>query len=345
MSRDADHACSSFVINDLNNTVNDGETLAYAYCDFRMKRSTSAVEVMRSILAQLLARLCPVMADPEDLLDELLKESDSRADSFYSIKGLSHHLSKVAILCPRTPFVVVDALDECREVESLLDGLIMSSGDLRIFATTRPLQNILSILSPCPCISMDKMANELSADILLHVTRELDSRCRLRAFDERLKEEMQSKLIAGADGMWAILVFLLRVWTDGRGTRFRWVQCQIDTLEKCTSVSEVRRVLESLPEGLEETYRRILLAIDRRLSDARLVRRALVWLVASQRPMRMRELLEGLAIDPIRRVLDSRFALIKGADLLDVCRSLVVHHEETDIITLSHMSVKVSSVR
>jgi ankyrin repeat protein len=103
-------------------------------------------------------------------------------------------------------------------------------------------------------------------------------------------------------------------------------------------------VLESLPEGLEETYRRILIAIDRRSSDARLVRRALVWLVSALRPMYMRELLEGLTIDPIRRALDPRFALIKGADLLDVCRSLVVHHEETDIITLSHMSVKVSLV-
>lgn len=126
-------------------------------------------------------------------------------------------------------------------------------------------------------------------------------------------------------------------------SRFRWVQCQIDTLEKCTSVSEIRRVLESLPEGLEETYRRILIAIDRELSDARLVRRALVWLVASQRPMRMRQLLEALTIDRERRVLDTRFALIKGTVLLDVCRSLVVHHQETDITTLSHMSVKVSS--
>ncbi|KAH0828832.1 hypothetical protein J3R83DRAFT_3301 [Lanmaoa asiatica] len=40
---------------------------------------------------------------------------------------------------------------------------------------------------------------------------------------------------------------------------------------KCISVSEIRRVLESLPEGLEETYGRILLAIDWRLSDACLV--------------------------------------------------------------------------
>ncbi|KAH0828833.1 hypothetical protein J3R83DRAFT_3302 [Lanmaoa asiatica] len=60
------------------------------------------------------------------------------------------------------------------------------NSDVRIFAATRPLQNSISILSHFPCVSMDKMANELSADIFLHATRELDSRCRLRTFDERI---------------------------------------------------------------------------------------------------------------------------------------------------------------
>ena len=103
-------------------------------------------------------------------------------------------------------------------------------------------------------------------------------------------------------------------------------------------------MLERLPEGLEETYRRILLAIDRRLYDARRVRRALVWLVTALRSLRMDELLEGIMIDPDYRALDSRFGPMKSADLLELCRSLVVHDEETGTITLSHMSVKVSLV-
>ena len=156
---------------------------------------------MRAILAHLLTQLMVTKLDSEDLLDELLKESDSHVERFYSIKGLSQYLSKVTILCPRTPILVVDALDECREVESLLDGLIMSTGDLRIFATSRPLQSVISILADFPCISMDKMADDLSADILLHITRELDSRRPLRTIDQRLKEEIRSKLCAKADGM------------------------------------------------------------------------------------------------------------------------------------------------
>lgn len=103
-------------------------------------------------------------------------------------------------------------------------------------------------------------------------------------------------------------------------------------------------MLGSLPEGLEETYRRILIAIDRRLEDSCLVRRALGWLVAALRPMRLRELLEGVTIDPVRRALDPGFTLIKGVDFLEVSRSLVIHNKDTDIVTLSHLSVKVSCV-
>ena len=125
-------------------------------------------------------------------------------------------------------------------------------------------------------------------------------------------------------------------------SRFRWVQCQIDTLDRCTSVSEIRSALEHLPEGLEETYRRILIAINKRQPEARLVRRGLVWLVTALRPMRLGELLEAITIDSARRALDPGFTLMNDIDFLEVSRSLVIHHVETDIVSLSHMSVKVS---
>ena len=124
-------------------------------------------------------------------------------------------------------------------------------------------------------------------------------------------------------------------------SRFRWVQCQIDTLDRCTSVSEIRSVLDRLPVGLEETYRRLLFSIDRRWPEARLVRRALVWLATALWPMRLCELLEAVTIDFDRRTLNLGFVLVKDIDFLEASRSLVIHHAETDIVTLSHMSVKV----
>lgn len=192
---------SSAIINDLNNTKKDGEFLAYFYCDFRNFRSTGAVDVMCSFLAQLTTRVCAITTNPEYLLDELLKAAESHVAPFNNPKGVSPYLSKVARLCPRRPLFVLDALDECKQAEPLLEALLMSHDDVRMFVTTRPLRNIPRMLSHLPCISMDKMANELNADILLHVTRELDSRPRLRSFNERVRDDIRSKLCAKADGM------------------------------------------------------------------------------------------------------------------------------------------------
>ena len=148
------------MIEDLLETKHEEEILACFYCDFRTTRSTNAVEVVRSILTQWLLPLCTIIIEPEDLLNDLLKETNNHPQSFYDVEGLSHLLSKFAKLCPRKPVIVVDALDECREAETLLDGLKMVDGDARIFVTSRPLQNILAMLAHFPVISMDKMEND-----------------------------------------------------------------------------------------------------------------------------------------------------------------------------------------
>ncbi|KAG8219058.1 hypothetical protein J3R82DRAFT_4814 [Butyriboletus roseoflavus] len=144
---------SSSVIDDLTNT--EGELQAYIYCDFQTGRSTSAVEVTCSLLAQLMACLCVARINPEDFLDALLKDTDSRVDPFYSVrlsvKGRKVMSSKASGRCRRT-----------RRVQR--------GGDppRRHHITSRPLQNIIQTHPHLPCISMGKMVRELSADILLH---------------------------------------------------------------------------------------------------------------------------------------------------------------------------------
>ena len=125
--------------------------------------------------------------------------------------------------------------------------------------------------------------------------------------------------------------------------RFRWVQCSIDTLNRCVTQNEVRLALDSLPEGLEKTYERILLAIDSAAREGRLALRALVWLVAAQRPLQLCELMEGISINLRTRTLDSDLRPMHGDALLDACGSLVTYTEKTGTVILSHFSVKVSS--
>jgi len=69
--------------------------------------------------------------------------------------------------------------------------------------------------------------------------------------------------------------------------------------------------------------------------------RALDWLVVALTPLHLSQIMEGLSIDSDQRVLDRDSGPLHGPALLDVLGSLVTYNEMTDIVILSHFSVKV----
>ena len=64
--------------------------------------------------------------------------------------------------------------------------------------------------------------------------------------------------------------------------------------------------------------------------------------MAALRPLQLAEILDALSIDLQGRRLSREIAPVHGYVLLDALGSLVVYNEETDVIILSHSSVKVS---
>jgi len=156
---------------------------------------------MGSILSQLLRQLHGRSVDLGNVFDELMKAKEWDGGTLNNAKelaGLASHTARVSI---QKPIVVVDALDECNDARKLIEALMEIRGHVRLFVTSRPLQVILDGLSEVPFVSMDDMADRLSADIELHVTRELDARYRLRYLDSGFKMEIRSVLCEKADGM------------------------------------------------------------------------------------------------------------------------------------------------
>ena len=188
------------MIESLKDSLQDGEVLGYFYCDFRDERSTSAAEVMRSLLSQLLQHLRRQMVDPGDSIDELAEEKDEGAATTSNAILLARHVSRAAKQFPQQPFLVIDALDECKDVDILLKSLVDLRGT-RLFVTSRPHHNIKDKLSGLPMIDMEVMKHWVSVDIRLHVTREMDSRRRLRIIDASFKEKIYSRLCKQAGGM------------------------------------------------------------------------------------------------------------------------------------------------
>jgi len=105
--------------------------------------------------------------------------------------------------------------------------------------------------------------------------------------------------------------------------RFRWVYCQLESIRQCVKLSALRKTISSLPETLDETYNRILQGLKSagQLQDAI---KALRWLCFSNRPLKLAEMVEILAIengDQGGFFLEER--LPDPADIMAVCSSLI----------------------
>ena len=119
--------------------------------------------------------------------------------------------------------------------------------------------------------------------------------------------------------------------------------CQLEVLRQCFPPS-VRRILEELPDSLDETYERILREI--RKPNRGHAHQLLQCLVAAARPLRVEELAEILAFDfnkegtpklnPGWRWEDQEEAVMSA------CSSLVIIVKDGDsrIVQFSHFSVK-----
>jgi ankyrin repeat protein len=128
--------------------------------------------------------------------------------------------------------------------------------------------------------------------------------------------------------------------------RFRWVFCQLETLQHCFPQS-VRQFLGELPESLDKTYEGILRVIHKAKRAPAF--RLLQCLAVAVRPLRVEELAEVLAVDfdaSARREtpklkVDWRWGNQEDA-ILSTCSSLltVVKDGDTQVVQFSHFSVK-----
>ena len=78
-------------------------------------------------------------------------------------------------------------------------------------------------------------------------------------------------------------------------SRFRWVALQLDRLKECWTITDLKKQLNNLPQGLEETYDRILLGIKEK--DHGYVKLFLQWLSFAVRPLSLKELAATAAVD------------------------------------------------
>ena len=82
---------------------------------------------MRSLLSQLLHHIRDHGVDPGDFLDKILKQKSEGTLSLDDLKKLCDLLSRAASFFRYEPIIVIDALDECADIETLLPVLVTLS--------------------------------------------------------------------------------------------------------------------------------------------------------------------------------------------------------------------------
>jgi hypothetical protein len=174
-------------------------------------------------------------------------------------------------------------------------------------------------------MSLKDNAAQMKNDIQVHITEQLENRKRLSRLPVALKNIILTRLLEKADGM------------------FRWVQCQLDVIMTCKRSDSIRKALDDLPEGLNETYDRTIHSIEEGLGgkvDGPIARHCLLLLCGTFTPLALDELNEVLMIEIGRSSLNEELSVMDTMDILAACGSLVTYDKKTGIITLSHYSVK-----
>lgn len=115
------------------------------------------------------------------------------------------------------------------------------------------------------------------------------------------------------------------------------MQCQLDQISSLKTTKDIRRALDNLLEGLQETYENILVKVDPGCVDV--VRQIMQWLVCDVSTMTLAELYECLAIEEGVDHIDEAVQLSSPMDMPDLCGSLVTLTAAGDVV-LAHLSVK-----
>jgi hypothetical protein len=102
-------------------------------------------------------------------------------------------------------FVILDALDECKEREELL-GLIETIVNwklemLHLLATSRRENDIEETLTPLITGQICIQSALVDADICIHIRKRLQNDPKLRKWSENVRMEIEKTLMEGTNGM------------------------------------------------------------------------------------------------------------------------------------------------
>ncbi|TGO59440.1 hypothetical protein BOTNAR_0162g00220 [Botryotinia narcissicola] len=297
--------------------LEDGDCLAFFYCDYKDTKTQDPLNILGSLVKQLVLADRRGFAELEACWVNSCPDEDIGISNPISTEHLCELLRDISRYFDNV-YLVVDALDECRDgsldiVRLLTELNATKDSNIKIILASRLEPDIERYL--VDFIKLSIAAHR--SDLELYVDSKIERRLRETQkviWNQELREEIAQRLVNEAQDR----------------------LCDLDTLRG------VRRALHSLPPTLFETYERILDCIDLSSDETKeLVRRVLIWTVCAVEPLSLAQLLEVVSKDLFDKHLD-RDGIPTEQSILKRCSSLVRKTEGPwgIRIELAHFSVK-----
>ncbi|SJL04705.1 uncharacterized protein ARMOST_08075 [Armillaria ostoyae] len=302
---------ASVIVNDLKSTenVNTNIAVAYFYCEHDQTSKIDPLNILRTILYQLISVLPANSLEIKTLTQCVLLATFSDLKVLLNIvlEGLGRS------------YIVIDALDECPAValQHLLPVLVPLSSKASILVTTRSNAPLIQRAFEGRVQSIAVTARDVNPDIEQYIRQRIvtvDEADRDRDFgpvievrDLSLRNEIVETLIKNAEGM------------------FLWVRLQIQHLAEQHTDHDIRMSLQDLPRSLDATYIRSLDHIYH-LDDKRRkrVQGVFRWLICAGSPGLNVELVRhAIAVDEMSDHWDSSMVVTNRNVLISDCANLV----------------------
>ncbi|EXJ69600.1 uncharacterized protein A1O5_07636 [Cladophialophora psammophila CBS 110553] len=306
-------------------TAEPAMSLVYFYFDHR----NSAKRTLKSFLGAILLQL---ICQHPDLLDEatsLYQKYEANFGNAISSTDLLALLT-TSIQTVGTLVVVIDAVDECTELEdfvSALGRIVGTEGAIvRVIATGRHDHSLQKHMGTMAAYRVT-LEHNIGGDISSFVRAEVNARVAARKIRIRSPE---------------LKALVIETLSREAGGMFLWVKFQLDIISKITNDKAIRGALRELPRGLENTYIRVLEQVkEQNAHDLDAVCKMLMWLVSCLTPLTLSQLVEAVSIKPNDSERDLEKMVTDENDLLEILGSLVVVDRDQDdpVVSLAHFTL------
>lgn len=185
----------------MRTTLEDSTGLAYFYCDYK----DTAKQTLQGFLASTLIQLCN---QSPGLFTSIQATYETQKDCHRALR-VDELVEMLRMSLPKfhTTLILVDALDECTEVEAFIETLLevkeILCSDVKILVSSRREACIIDLLGKTQ-FQVELQGKYVSEDISTYISSQLQKILqsgKLKLRNPALESDIKAALISGSQGM------------------------------------------------------------------------------------------------------------------------------------------------